>query len=64
VKSARAVNAVAPYTPSMTDTELADSASRRIDALVEHAPGTITVFTRDGMDSSSGAKADIHLPMP
>jgi hypothetical protein len=48
----------------MTDTELADSASRRIDALVEHAPGTITVFTRDGMDSSSGAKADIHLPMP
>lgn len=48
------MSAVGPYTPPITDAQLAEIANRRIDELVEQAPGTMTVFASYGLDMCCG----------
>lgn len=42
------------YNPPITDAELAEIANRTISDLVEHAPGTMTVFSVHGLDMCCG----------
>ena len=42
------------YNPPITDSELANIAGRTISDLVEHAPGTMTVFSVYGLDLCCG----------
>lgn len=43
-----------PNTAHITDEELAEIANRTISDLVEHAPGTMTVFSSLGLDLCCG----------
>ncbi len=45
---------VPTYNPPITDEQLAEIANRRIDDLVEHAPGTMAVFSMYGLDLCCG----------
>lgn len=42
------------YNPPISDEELAKIAGRTISDLVEHAPGTMTVFSMYGLDLCCG----------
>jgi regulator of cell morphogenesis and NO signaling len=42
------------YNPPITDEELTKIASRTISDLVEHAPGTMTIFSMYGLDLCCG----------
>jgi iron-sulfur cluster repair protein YtfE (RIC family) len=42
------------YSPPITDEELAKIANRTINDFVEHAPGTMTVFSMYGLDTCCG----------
>lgn len=48
------MSASGTYRPPITDELLAEIASRRISDLVEHAPGTMTVFSMYGLDLCCG----------
>lgn len=42
------------YSPPISDAQLAEIASRRIDEIVDAAPGTMAVFSSYGLDMCCG----------
>jgi hypothetical protein len=54
VKRVIVMSVLPTYNPPITDDELARIASRTISDLVEHAPGTMTVFSMNGLDTCCG----------
>jgi iron-sulfur cluster repair protein YtfE (RIC family) len=48
------VSTAATNNPSITDAQMAEIGNRRIDDLVEHAPGTMAVFSHYGLDTCCG----------